>query len=103
MVPTCMDLSIGGRARAWTRKHLYNSRDEIFTDGFGWEVVSWVTGFFGMMGKAGKILFLLNRSSKMVPTRMDLSIGGRARRGSKNIHIIPGIRFLRTVSVGTAY
>ena len=44
---------------------------------------------FLMMGKAVKILFLLNRHSKMVPTYTDLSIGGRAWHGSKTTFKIP--------------
>ena len=42
-----------------------------------------------MTGKAAKILFLVNQSSKIVLTCMDLSIGGRAWRGSKPTYESP--------------
>ena len=47
-------------------------------------------GIVGMTGKAAKILFLDNQSSKIVPTCMNLSIGGRTGPGSKRNFKIPG-------------
>ena len=45
--------------------------------------------FLMMVGKAVKILFLLNRQSKKLPTCTDLSIGSRAWHGSKTTFKIP--------------
>ena len=40
-------------------------------------------GIVGITGKPGKILILQNQSSKLVPTCIALSIGGRIGPGSK--------------------
>ena len=63
-------------------------KDKTFADGFGGEVVT-RNRIVLMTGKEVKILFFLNRQSKMVRTCMDYSIGGRARHGTKNTFQIP--------------
>jgi len=63
--------------------------DYAFADDFGWEIVMTRNGICFMIRKAVKILFLMNRPSKFVPTCMELFIGGRAWHGTKNTFAIP--------------
>ena len=63
--------------------------DSTFADGFGWEIVMTRNGICFMMGKAVKILFLLNHHYKIVPACMELFIWGRAGCPSKKTFAIP--------------
>jgi len=87
--PTCMDLPIGGKAGCAIKSSFKIPWISDFGGRFRWKGSVMTNWNFWITGKAAKILFLVNQSSKIVPTFMDLSIGGRTGPRSKSTFKIP--------------